>query len=152
MRAITNITHYELSFYFKCIEFFKIFQILTTEQTMAAMHDCSSQFADNTSFQFLISYWTKEVQIDRDQSWSAFISIQNSKGYSCSHKLWGVWVWKKPARRCVVSNMGTEEPSLFEEASPKRVTRIGNRQPNALISIYLQQLFAQRETPGNVFF
>ena len=95
MRAITNITHYELSFYFKCIEFFKIFQILTTEQTMAAMHDCSSQFADNTSFQFLISYWTKEVQIDRDQSWSAFISIQNSKGYSCSHKLWGVWVWKK---------------------------------------------------------
>ena len=59
---------------------------------------------------------------------------------------------KKPARRCVVSTMGTEEPSLFEEASPKRVTRIGNRQPNALFSIYLQQLFAQRETAGNVFF
>ena len=34
-------------------------------------------------------------------------------------------------RRCLVS-LGTEEPSLCEEASPKRATRIGNRQPIAL--------------------
>ena len=43
------------------------------------------------------------------------------------------------------------EPSLFEEASPKRANKIGNRQSIALFSNYLQELFALREGCEKMF-